>query len=311
MEADVILKNKMKKQKKNVEETININNRNVNYPTLNDDEDDDAKELNELSESLTNNDITTLKNSYNSSSLNNYLYSAQNTKADNILIKNGYRDLSNGENGALSSSLPSSKSLTSLYTQAQQINTNHMQTAPNLIPNKATPHVNSTINYSNLKLLEPVKHSQEKKQSSNNLNQNEDSNNSDPNTSTNKNNLKDIFNFDSSSLDPFNDMELKTINEIEELKSILQNHNTTQHQNRQELEQSVKNTHKMFYLDNTSPQKDKIPVQQQTERNNSSELVVSSNYSVPTTNNAKNFNLDNFGLPKISFVDLDINSNNL
>jgi hypothetical protein len=93
-------------------------------------------------------------------------------------------------------------------------------------------------------------------------------------------------------------MELKTINDIEELKLILQNHNTTQQ------EQSDKNNRKMFYLDNTSQQKDNIPVHQ-------TELAVSSNYSNSTTNNAKDFNLDNFGLPKISFVDLDINSNNL
>ena len=303
MEADVILKNKMKKQKKNnVEETVNNTNtkppRKSTYPPLNDDEDEDAKELNELSKSLTKNDMTA--NTLSSSGLNSYQYSTLNTKADNISIQNGYRDLSNVENGVLSSSLPTNKSLTSLYTQAQQINTNQIQTALNTNsnqPNKTITPINRAINYSNLKLLEPVKHLQEKKSSSNNLNPNEDikTSRADTHDTTNKNNLKD---FDSSSLDPFNDMELKTINDIEELKLILQNHNTTQQ------EQSDKNNHKMFYLDNTCPQKDNIPVHQ-------TESAVSSNYSNSTTNNAKDFNLDNFGLPKISFVDLDINSNNL
>jgi len=63
------------------------------------------------------------------------------------------------------------------------------------------------------------------------------------------------------SLDPFNDMELKTINDLEELKTILQNH------------------------------------QMDLAKNKTAANAVT--------------DLDNFGLPKISFVDLDINSNKL
>lgn len=63
-----------------------------------------------------------------------------------------------------------------------------------------------------------------------------------------------------SSLDPFNDCELKTINDLEELKSILHNH---------KIEQAEQPKVKGEEL------------------------------------------LDNFGLPKVSFVDLDFNSNKL
>lgn len=67
-----------------------------------------------------------------------------------------------------------------------------------------------------------------------------------------------------SSLDPFNDMELKTINDLEELRSILQNHQ----------------------IEHTEHPKPKALQKDEGL-------------------------LDNFGLPKVSFVDLDFNSNKL
>lgn len=72
-----------------------------------------------------------------------------------------------------------------------------------------------------------------------------------------------------SSLDPFHDMELKTINDLEELKSILANQ-----QRQQQEEQQI------------HEQKQNAPI---TNNNNSMMLM------------------DSFGLPKISFFDLDLN----
>lgn len=78
----------------------------------------------------------------------------------------------------------------------------------------------------------------------------------------------ELFN-PTSSLDPFNDMELKTINDLEELKTILQNHQPTQQQ---------------------------LTV-------NPNEIDSSAGKSLPQ--------LENFGLPNVSFIDLDINSNQI
>ena len=80
-------------------------------------------------------------------------------------------------------------------------------------------------------------------------------------------NMNDLSLFTpSSSLDPFNDMELKTINELEELRHILQNHQ----------------------IDQEKVQKQ----QEKDEKNKKIDLNL----------------LNNFGLPKVSFIDLDINS---
>ena len=113
---------------------------------------------------------------------------------------------------------------------------------------------------------------------------NEDTTNSTLSSSTSK---KDQYiSFDISiSNDPFNEMELKTINDLEELKTILHNHQLEQQQQMQAQQQ-----------------------QQIQELNNvdSSNHLISNHGSITTTNQ-----LDNFGLPKISFVDFDINSNKL
>ena len=101
--------------------------------------------------------------------------------------------------------------------------------------------------YSNSILLEPTQH---KSASSTHLNHVQDSSH-------------DLFT-PSMSLDPFNDMELKTINDLEELRTILQNH----------------------------------------------QIDLAKTKTTATTAN-KTTDLDNFGLPKVSFVDLDINSNKL
>lgn len=87
----------------------------------------------------------------------------------------------------------------------------------------------------------------------------------------------------SSSLDPFNDMELKTINDLEELKTILNNQqmvNDLQQQQRQKQQQPTQEN-------SLNP----VPDQNQGRR------------ELPHTTSQ-----DNFGLPKISFVDNDIYS---
>jgi hypothetical protein len=145
------------------------------------------------------------------------------------------------------------------------------------------------INYSiHSQILEPIRQQQQtSKQEEKQQNKNHLSNESEI-TNENKNNIKnlkdkrqtslDMFNDNSQSLDPFNDMELKTINDLEELKNIL---NTQQ-------------------------------LQQQTT-NNSNINLVSTLHNNMLSNDASmgSYSLDNFGLPKISFRDFDINRNNL
>lgn len=86
----------------------------------------------------------------------------------------------------------------------------------------------------------------------------------------------------SSSLDPFNDMELKTINDLEELKTILQNHQIVedfqQQQGQQPTQDSMNSMHPVLSL---TQGKQELP--HATSQ-------------------------DNFGLPKISFVNNDVNS---
>ena len=74
-------------------------------------------------------------------------------------------------------------------------------------------------------------------------------------------------------MDPFNDCELKTINDLEELKTILQNHQEHQQQQQQQQLQNKQNENNRLYL-----------------------------------NSVKICAVDSFGLP---IVDLDINSNKI
>lgn len=83
---------------------------------------------------------------------------------------------------------------------------------------------------------------------------------------------KELFIDTPQSLDPFNDCELKTINDLEELKTILQNHQEHQQQQQQQL-QNKQNENNRLYL-----------------------------------NSVKICAVDSFGLP---IVDLDINSNKI
>lgn len=87
----------------------------------------------------------------------------------------------------------------------------------------------------------------------------------------------------SSSLDPFNDMELKTINDLEELKTILHNQQMVsdlQQQQRQQQQQPTQENSLNPVLDLTQGQR-----------------------QLPHATSQ-----DNFGLPKISFVDNDVYS---
>lgn len=94
------------------------------------------------------------------------------------------------------------------------------------------------------------------------------------------NNHKDIFIDSAQSLDPFNDCELKTINDFEELKSILNNHQLEQQQQLQKQQMQFQ----------------QLQLQQQSAQN-----------FLPTSN-SKSCPVDSFGLP---IVDLDINSNKI
>jgi hypothetical protein len=159
-----------------------------------------------------------------------------------------------------------------------------------------------SLNSNNSKLLEPMRRSLHHTMSENKTNNsdNDSNNNSTGKDATNFKNNKDFFNsFESSSLDPFNDMELKTINDLEELKTILQNHQTSQ----QEAQKQTSNTFKSIEF---QPQSQTHQVTH--DGSLSSSLLNPTNLKLIQTNN---FLVDNFGLPKISFVDLDINSNKL
>lgn len=92
------------------------------------------------------------------------------------------------------------------------------------------------------------------------------------------------------SLDPFHDMELKTINDYEELKNILTNHQPIA----------------------TDPQQSQLQQQQPTAFNNAN-LMRQNQLFTTTVSNGRSNNtdgaamlMDNYGLPNISFVDLDI-----
>lgn len=98
---------------------------------------------------------------------------------------------------------------------------------------------------------------------------NNDSNNN------NSNSIKDLF--DSNTLDPFDDLELKTINELEELKKILNSNETKNLQLKTDDYYSIDNEKKLFKCQNG----------------------ISAN-----PNHTSICAVDNFGLPKLSFNDL-------
>lgn len=86
-------------------------------------------------------------------------------------------------------------------------------------------------------------------------------------------------------------MELKTINDYEELKNILTNHQPIA----------------------TDPQQSQLQQQQQPTAFNNANLMRQNQLFTTTVSNGRSNNtdgaamlMDNFGLPKISFVDLDI-----
>jgi hypothetical protein len=144
----------------------------------------------------------------------------------------------------------------------------------NIIPIQANhlPLVTSVLHSSNYSvLLEPIRPDQNESKSKaaadieNNFNFN----------NNNNNNNKDIFIDNTQTLDPFNDCELKTINDLEELKTILQNHQIDQQKQQQQQQQEDKFSNLLNNINN---------------------------------NNVKICAVDSFGLP---IVDLDINSNKI
>ena len=130
-----------------------------------------------------------------------------------------------------------------------------------------TVPVSIRANYMSMKLLEPIRPSGNSIETS--AVKKEINNNSQDfkvNSSSCIRN-SDLFSFDSASLDPFNDMELKTINEFEELKNIL---------NTQQIQQAA--------------------------------VATAAAPSSINSSSSSNVLCDSFGLPNISFIDLDASS---
>ncbi len=158
----------------------------------------------------------------------------------------------------------------------------NQQPSDSLPPSKPIPILPPTRSF---QLLEPLKNTSQNiiKTSSN-----------EDNSTTSSNSKKDQYiSFDISiSNDPFNEMELKTINDLEELKTILHNHQLEQQQQQQNQQQQQ---------------------QQQQQQNQAISNSIDSSTSIANliSNQTATNQLDNFGLPKISFVDFDINSNKL
>jgi hypothetical protein len=143
----------------------------------------------------------------------------------------------------------------------------------NIIPIEANhlPLVTSVLHSSNYSvLLEPIR-----------PDQNEFKSKKAANIENNFNN-KDIFIDNTQTLDPFNDCELKTINDLEELKTILQNHQIDQQKQQQQQQQQD------IFLNLL----------------NNNNININNN----NNNNVKICAVDSFGLP---IVDLDINSNKI
>lgn len=127
---------------------------------------------------------------------------------------------------------------------------------------------NSSLKYSNVP-MEPIKNLDNLKPCStiNNPNINDDNNNK---------NFKDLF--DSNTLDPFDDLELKTLNDIEELKKIL-----TKNENKNQQAKSGD-----FFSNDYDKNLDKYL----------NEVSVNTNHSTICA-------VDSFGLPKLTFFDLN------
>lgn len=223
-------------------------------------------------------------------------YSLLNTKIDyfieaNVLLKDKIKkqkkNLDNTKNLLITNNNYRNKSLSlsnidstsSSSTSAAYTNppTNTLNTPIKPANSPAQPNF---FNNSN-SLLEPVRHLPIQNES--NPPKNDDKNN---NTNIdNKNNFKDLFNYDSSSLDPFNDMELKTINELEELKTILQN--------QQSQQMSAQKETQIFEPLST------INATQQQQQQHLPHSNLNSNINFKQTNS--NFLVDNFGLPIVDF----------
>ena len=270
-EANVLLNEKIKKQKKHVDNTKNLLVANNSY-------------LNK-SAPLSSSSIDDSSNLVNSDS-------------------NSSATLPPTSTTSLSYSLPNNKTpinLNKLESSSIHHSSNQAIANANFTSNIIHP---ISLSSNNTKLLEPVRKSNATLNNTTststtaNANTNNDSNNNSTKTNdvNNKNNFKDLFNFDSSSLDPFNDMELKTINDLEELKAILQNQ---QNEKDKELELAQQQTPTHLNLNgiNSNPQQQLYDVSLSNANINNIKLIQSNNFLV-----------DNFGLPKISFVDLDINS---
>jgi hypothetical protein len=276
IEANVLLSETIKKQKKNVDDTKNLLIANSNYRNK--------------SSSFSNNDASS------SSSI----LSVDTTSAS--LSSSLNKNTSESRIHSLNEMSRSLKTENSTFLQSKKADASSISKSA-VIQGVIHP---INLNSNNSKLLEPVRQPlyQTTSSAKNKTNEPSDLNNDTNNNNTsrgvnnlkNSNNFKDLFNsFESSSLDPFNDMELKTINELEELKTILQNHQTSQ----QDAQKQTSNTIKSM----------EFQAQQVTrDESLSNSILNATNLKLIQTNN---FLVDNFGLPKISFVDLDINSNKL
>ena len=194
-------------------------------------------------------------------------------------------------NLSLSSSLPTYSPLSTGDT------VNNSTTKPAHATKLITVPNNVLANYSKTKLLEPTRTNGFNSSSSNSGSNGrlDEINNNNQSFNVDKNNVvKDLFNLDNALLDPFNDMELKTINEFEELKNILSNQVAPVPSSSQQASSSTSSSKVNFFIDQHS---------NQTE----STLHISpATTSKSNTSNAS-IALDNFGLPKISFIDLDLN----
>ncbi len=204
-----------------------------------------------------------------------------------------------GANLNLSSSLPTFASMSNAQATVQPL---QLEQKPK--SQLITVPTNVLANYANSKLLEPVRTVDANKTGAQQSAPKPDEiNNNNKNFKlTMNNNVKDLFSFDSASLDPFNDMELKTINEFEELKNILNNHQNNAATNAPD-----------FTLDNVSEDlsaKNSGVIPQPVISKGESVPSVQQNGSITSTSTAF-CKLDNFGLPNVSFIDLDMKRNKL
>jgi hypothetical protein len=226
----------------------------------------------------------------------NKSYSLLNTKIDyfteaNVLLKDKIKkqkkNLDNTKNLLITNNNYRNKSLSVSNIEAVYGNNTSNPSFSLPKPHKTEPSKSSAqpnfFNNTN-SLLEPVRHLPIQSKNESNQKKTDDKNNN-TNTVDNKNNFKDLFNYDSSSLDPFNDMELKTINDLEELKTILQNQQNQQISTQKEAQIQQQPTVIAAIQ----------PVQQQQQPHSN----LNSNINFKQTNS--NFLVDNFGLPIVNF----------